>query len=403
LVKGSDAVVAYEHSEIGHTLRRVRHARGKSLAVVAGLAGISTSYLSMLERGERAVDRRSLIIRLANALEIAPSDLTGLPVPAPANGGIDASMDAVRRALMAVQRGRSGGDMVPVEVLRSRIAQVSMDRVDCRHAEVGAALPGLIRDLHATLAAGRDVGALLDLAVLLHGQGTAAWLHGVHARVELRALATLTVRQAAEQRDDPTLLGLATYHDALMLLSSGDFALARDELDAVTVPTTSPETTQLAGMLMLTTSLVAAADNRAAEVDAALEHAADLAQHTGEGTAMWLGFGPTNVGLWRMAAALEAGDHDRTVAVAGGLDPRAHPFRSRQAAYWTDYGRALARIRGRHDDAIMAFRRAEKLFPARVLRNPFVRDVLAELLTRAKRDAVGRELRGLAYRAGLPV
>jgi hypothetical protein len=37
------------------------------------------------------------------------------------------------------------------------------------------------------------------------------------------------------------------------------------------------------------------------------------------------------------------------------------------------------------------------------LRNPFVRDVLAELLVRARRDAVGRELRGMAYRAGLPV
>jgi hypothetical protein len=31
------------------------------------------------------------------------------------------------------------------------------------------------------------------------------------------------------------------------------------------------------------------------------------------------------------------------------------------------------------------------------------RSVLAELVGRAKRDAVGRELRGIAYRAGLPV
>jgi len=38
-----------------------------------------------------------------------------------------------------------------------------------------------------------------------------------------------------------------------------------------------------------------------------------------------------------------------------------------------------------------------------VRRDPFVRETLTELLTRAKPDAVGRELRGLAYRAGLPV
>ncbi|MBV8995592.1 MAG: XRE family transcriptional regulator, partial [Pseudonocardiales bacterium] len=72
-------------------------------------------------------------------------------------------------------------------------------------------------------------------------------------------------------------------------------------------------------------------------------------------------------------------------------------------AYWIDYGRALARLRGRHDDAVVALRRAEEVSPLHTLRNPFVRDVIAELLVRARRDAVGRELRGLAYRAGLPV
>ena len=68
-----------------------------------------------------------------------------------------------------------------------------------------------------------------------------------------------------------------------------------------------------------------------------------------------------------------------------------------------DYGRALARVRRRDDDAVMALRRAEELFPMRVLRNAFARDVVAELVARSRRDAVGRELRGMAYRAGLPV
>jgi hypothetical protein len=51
----------------------------------------------------------------------------------------------------------------------------------------------------------------------------------------------------------------------------------------------------------------------------------------------------------------------------------------------------------------MAFRTAESLFPTRVQRDPIVREVLGELLTRSRRDAVGAELRGMAYRAGLPV
>jgi hypothetical protein len=52
---------------------------------------------------------------------------------------------------------------------------------------------------------------------------------------------------------------------------------------------------------------------------------------------------------------------------------------------------------------VIAFRRAEQIHPHRVQRDPFAREVLAELLLRSPRGAVGRELRGMAYRAGLPL
>jgi hypothetical protein len=52
---------------------------------------------------------------------------------------------------------------------------------------------------------------------------------------------------------------------------------------------------------------------------------------------------------------------------------------------------------------VRALRIAEELFPMRVLRNTFAREVIGELVARSRRDAAGRELRGMAYRAGLPV
>lgn len=70
-------------SDTGRRLRQIRHARGKSLSAVAGLAGITPSYLSRLESGARALDRRSLIVALATAPEVAPSELTG-PASLPA-------------------------------------------------------------------------------------------------------------------------------------------------------------------------------------------------------------------------------------------------------------------------------------------------------------------------------
>jgi hypothetical protein len=88
-------------------------------------------------------------------------------------------------------------------------------------------------------------------------------------------------------------------------------------------------------------------------------------------------------------------------SVADSVHPERHPHSSRQAAFWVDCGRALARLRRRRDDAVRALRRAEVISPHHVHRNPMVREVLAELMSRARNDAVGRELRGMAYRAGL--
>jgi transcriptional regulator with XRE-family HTH domain len=385
-------------------LRRIRRSRGKSLAVIAGLAGISTSHLSRLEAGKRALDRQSLIVALANALQVAPSELMRLPVPAPANGETDSAIEGVRLALMAVSHDLPGGQVLPVDELRARLT-ASVDAL-CRcerEREVGAALPGLIRDLHTSIAAGRDAGELLGLAAWLHTQVVVPWLSLTDAPLDLRSQAVVLARHAAGERDTAAPMGLVAAAGARVGLAAGAFELAQAGLDAVTVPTNTPETMQLAGFLALRRSVVAAADNRPGDVDAPLEYATELAEHTGEGNAYGLGFGPINVGLYRMAGLLETGQHDRAAAVAEGIDPEAHGNRSRQSAYWADYGRALARTRGRQDEAVAALRRAELISPHRIQRGPVIREVLAELLTRSRQDAAGRELRGMAYRAGVPV
>ena len=387
-----------EARTIGRRVRQVRYARGKSLRVVAGLAGISKSHLSRIERGEHALDSRSEIVALANALQIAPSELTALPVPAPGNGGTDASIAGVRLALMAVSRDRPGGQVVSVEELRERASAIESVEYHRR----GVALPGLIRDLHTTLAAGRNVTELLQLTVMVHAQTVRGWLLVMGAPLDLRWQAAILARRAAEDLDDPAAVGVVAWGAVVEMIASGAFDLAQAELDAVTVPTATSDGLQLDGMLALSRSLVAAADHRPGDMQAALEHAAQVAQRTGQGNAYRMGFGPVNVGLWRMAGALEADDPDTAIQVAEGLRPAEHPSLERRATCWMDYGRALARIR-RRDDAVVALRRAEELFPMRVLRNPFARDVIAELVAHSRRDALGRELRGMAYRAGLPV
>lgn len=391
---------------IGQRLRQVRNSRGKSLRVLAGLSGINKSQLSEFERGERALDSLKQLVALANALKIAPSDLTRLPVPAPGNGHTDAAIEAIRRALIAVGYGRPGGQVLPVRVLRDKLAQVQEMRRRCRFAEVATELPNLIRDVHTTLATGRDFAELAPLAVYLHVQVTSMWLQDSGAPIDLRREVASLARRMAQEHDEEVTLAVATFATTRQLISHGLSDLARAELDAVTLPATTPETAGLVGGLMMRHAAVATADNRPGDVVAAMEAAAEIAARfgeTGENDSLGFAFGPTDVGFRQVALALEAGEPDRAVSISRGLQPQRHPFVTRQAAYWVDYGRALARVRGRQDDAVKALRTAEELFPMRVLRNPFARDVIAELLARSRRDAVGRELRGMAYRAGLPV
>jgi transcriptional regulator with XRE-family HTH domain/tetratricopeptide (TPR) repeat protein len=78
----SERGIAAEMAGMGARLRALRHRRGMSLEVLAGLSGKSAAYLSMIENGKRPLDRYSLIVSLAEALgvpaaEIAPAVSAG--------------------------------------------------------------------------------------------------------------------------------------------------------------------------------------------------------------------------------------------------------------------------------------------------------------------------------------
>jgi transcriptional regulator with XRE-family HTH domain len=396
-------VAVEEASEIGRRLRQIRRARGKSLEVIAGLAGISASYLSRLEKGDRALDRRSLIVGLAEALEVAPTEITGPSPGMPRDGDGDRALTDVRLSLLAVSLGEPQGEVQQIEHLSARVADVLAAQNECRSDVVGALLPSLVRDLHQTVIAHRHEREVLRLLALAHMQGTQAWLATVGAPVDLAWQAATLARHAAEVLDEPMSLAVSAYGNSLGLLAAGAFDLASRTVAAVELPLITPEQMQVAGSLALASSLIAAAENEPAQQASALDLANDLAQHTGEGNALGFGFGPSNVGVWRMQGALEVGEPAEAARIAKTVNPEALAVRARQAVYWREYGRALARLPRRHDEAVTMLRKAELISPEHVHRHPFTRSVLAELLAKSKRNTAGRELRGMAYRAGLPV
>lgn len=52
-------------------------------------------------------------------------------------------------------------------------------------------------------------------------------------------------------------------------------------------------------------------------------------------------------------------------------------------------------------DAILELRQAERLSPAQTRHYPLIRELVTDMLTRARREAGGRDLRDLAWRMNL--
>jgi transcriptional regulator with XRE-family HTH domain len=395
---------AEETRTIGQRLREIRHWRGKSLRVVADLAGISESYLSRLERGGRQVDRRSLLEALAAALRVAPSEITGQPYP-PSNED-EAMAHAAAQALRAVLRDIEVGEPlteVPprsLAELRAAVTAVNAASADCDYGILGQIVPDLIGELYTVAEVNGSAEARRLLADVLHaafylskdlGHGDLAWMVSGH-------LHAITVAIG-----EPVLGAMAGFvrSHATVGVRARESALALAERSAELLEPDNGPAGQVYGMLHLSAALQSAVTGRPDSSRAHLTEAAETAGYTGDGTFAGLNFGPRNVGVWRVALALELGEPGRVVELARDVDVAAIPSAGRQAAFYSDVGRGLATIRGREAQAVEALHRAEVLAPQRIRTSPFVRETVSELMRRARRDAGGRELRGMAYRMGL--
>lgn len=400
-------------SHVGRRLREIRTWRGMTLRACAELAGLSESHVSRIERGERPVDRRSTLEALAAALHVAPSELAGQPlaeqIADPVVGAAQATVTDVEQALTDV----GFGDVTTKPRAWALIA-VDLRRLNeelrpaADYAAQGAMLPGLIRELQS-LAADSTAQREAVLIGLMNAYHNAAMMMNILGVRGLPALAAWHARRVAEELDDPAWIGLATWLRS-STLGGGNrvrmLQLSTDGMTALEPHLGDPRARQMYGALHLNAALAAAATRDPNTAAGHLAEASDVADSFDPAELGRYGFGnlyfgPNNVGIWKVALAVELGDpgHARTLAAA--VDPDAVPSAARRAMYWADLGRGMASERKTRDEAIVALRRAEDIAPQRIRTNPMVRETVVDLLARARRDAVGRELRGLAFRLGL--
>jgi transcriptional regulator with XRE-family HTH domain len=383
---------------IGGRVRIWRRRRRLSQAALAGLAGISQAYLSQIETGIRAVERRSTQVALASALDVGVADLLGQNSdPAdPVRVRASEAVASVRVALVDIEVGNLAQPQRAGAELEAAISHVLDLRQASDHLTLAPLLPDLLRD-----SAGQPA-ALVRVAYV-----ASACLRALGYRDLARPAAKIAV-DAAGALDDPAWSGMANFGYILSLPVEAATAARRvSERSVVSLQRAAadPRARQMLGQVHLSAALAGAT---AGKVSDARDHLAEA-----ENEALTLGepvdgvgffgsfFGPLNVHLWKMSLFAELGEHGRVLELAEGVPVESIPIANRKQSYYLDRGRALAHSGKRDKEALISLALAERAAPAPFRLNPVLRDVVSTMITRAKRRAVAEDLSAMAHRLGI--
>ncbi len=402
-----------DEATIGERLRELRLWRGMTQAEVGGLAGVSAAYMSMVERGLRPLDRRSTISALAAALRVSETDITGGP-----HLGADrlqsephAAIPALRVALSTNTLADPAADRArPLPVLLTELRdQAQPLYFACDYIRLGAILPDLIDELHYHAAAAGEADRRAALLALVDACAFAAFRAKDLGYPDLAHLAASRASEAAARADAPAARAKASYIWLQTMPRAWDRTLraaerAASALDTAAPGPVDPEAVHVLGQLCLTAALSAAVLQQAGTSAGWLDRAARLARRTPDEPELgWHCFSATNVALWRVAISVERGETGQHVLWLADQVDQAKLCRrqSRLCSFRTDVGRALAREPRSHADAVRWLRQAEETAPQRFRNSAAARETVSFLMTRARAEAGGRELRGMAARMGV--
>lgn len=387
---------AEEASAIGARARMIRRRRGLSLDVAAGLAGISTGYLSMLERGQRGFNRRGLLEDLADALGCSVADLTGQPYLAPDRATADALAVVAEITPLLYDVTLDHVPDVParpVEQLAAWAARANADCDEARYALAGKDLGALLTELHVHAATGTPAARDTALAALVEACAVAFGIARQLGHPQLAVQAMDRGLAAAVRLGDPALAGFAGLARAgafsrlgARRTAAGALSEARAAVEGEADPTSEDvRAAEALGMTHLLAAQLAGRDGRAGDADTHLAEATSLARATGERNTLAWHFGPANVAAWSLAIAVERGDgpgHAERLD-AECLTPVSAGRRSR---LHLDLARGYAQAEGDRDkEAIRHLDTADRIAPTRVRNDPIARDLVLILDRRARR------------------
>lgn len=404
-------MVTVDEVTIGARLRTLRRWRGIGQTELAGLAGVSQSFISMVEGGQRALDRRAQIAAIAAALRVSETDLVGGPhlSPDPLQSDPHLGIPTLRVALQtntlttpAVDRAR------PLAALVNAVtAEIGPMRRACDYVGIGRVLPDVLDELHYHVAAPADEAARQRALLALVEACVAGTFTAKNLRhFDLAYLAARRGQEAAALLDDPVAKGKADFawlstlpHAASQERNLVAATRAADQLEP---QASDPLGLQVLGMISLTAALSAAVAQQEAVARHWLDEATRIARHVpDEPEGNWQSFSTANVNIWRVTVGVERGESGGAVLdLAGRVDLEKLGKRSsRRAGFFADVGRGLARDPKTRTVAVRWLAQAEAAAPQRVRNSAAVQESVAFLLGRA-RAAAGADRNCVAWRLG---
>lgn len=394
---------------VGQRVRQIRARRGISQQVLADRAGLSRGAISKYEIGERPIDSRRTMLALASALGVTLGELTGYEHDRvdPSAAGFHASVPDIEVALWTQGNNTHAAPPCSLDELSATAQRAAELRIACDYATLGPLLAPLLTDSYRHI---RDLnGAERErawdvLAMVAHTTAAALKARGYGA---LSWTAAQEAENAARNIGGTAAFAATAFARSQVLLSqpgSLPAALAHAEgtAERIAADVRTVGEIETYGMLHLQASLVTAALGGEPEphLNEAAVQASRLAQ-ADPGTSILRNptFGPANVQLWRMSAAMERREPGQVLALAPTLTPDNLPAEGRRAQYFVEIGRAQA-MQKNYRDSLYSLLRAEHAAPQHVRNMVHVRELVGHMMRKARRDLTTGDLGRLAQRVG---
>jgi len=373
-----------------HTGTRIREQRRLARLSQQALANrlpYSLSLLSQVECGARPASA-DFTAAVARALRIDVTVLTGQPYVTQLHQ--DRLADLVRPIREALDLYDLGPDpAVAARTANELIAAAGVlcGQVRATHLHAAAtALPDVITEL--TTLAWRTPATSLWQALA----STYRTAHDISVKLgyyDLSAVALDRMDWAAQRASDPCLSAVRQYMRALVYFREGEYSIGRRLIGSghgiLGQAGETREALAVAGQLHLGASVIAARADDAAAVDTHIAEASGYAERVGDASDVhWLSFGPTNVAMHRMSAAVEMRRYDDALKQAKRIKPPAAMATSRRAHFLIDRARSEMEL-GKTEAALGSLVAARRAAPEQTRYHPGARETIRGLVHLSRR------------------